>query len=224
MKNITIILLITTIAIAFFSCKKQDHIYKDFLKDGEKLYVGKVDTTFVHSGFNRIKLTWVLKDPNITSMKILWDLGADSIVFPVNKGIGVETFDYLIENLDERLYSFVMYTFDKDNNKSVAYRVQGQSYGEEYTKGLLNRAISTAVFTGNNVEVKWYDGNDQMYQTEIQYTDLTGVKNSVILEAKRSFIVLLNVDKTKGMTYRTVYKPNNLAMDLFYTNYNTRAF
>lgn len=208
--------------IVFTSCRKQDHFYKDFIKSGEINYVGMVDTAFVHSGQHRIKLSFDLKDPNINRVRILWDLGEDSLIMPVQKGIGLETFEALLDNLDERLYSFVIYTLDKNNNQSVAYRIQGQSYGEEYISTLLNRAISTVSFVDDNATVNWYVGNEQLYETEITYTKMDQSTVNLTLPAKINNIVLPNIDRSKAIKYRTIYKPNERAIDLFYTNYSTR--
>ena len=215
-------LYIGLLGLLFASCRKQDHLYKDFIQDGEINYVGKVDTAFVHSGNLRIKLSFDLKDPNINRVKVLWDMGGDSVVVPIQKGIGVETFDILFNDLEERLYSFVIYTLDKNNNKSVAYRIQGQSYGEEYISTLLNRAISTITYSANNATVNWYSGNDQLLETEIIYTKLDNTETTIVLPANVNSIELTDINRSKGMKYRTVYKPNELALDVFHTDYTIR--
>lgn len=222
MKLQYIYITIGMIIMLFASCRKQDYLYKEFIQDGEINYVGKVDTAYVHSGNHRIKLSFELKDPNINRIKILWDLGTDSIIVPIQKGIGTETFEVLLPNLEERLYSFVIYTLDKKDNKSIAYKIQGQSFGEEYVSNLLNRAISTITYSGNNATVNWYEGNEQLYETEIIYSRLDNVEQTVVLPSNQNSVILSNIDRTKGLKYRTIYKPNNLAIDLFYTPYNTR--
>jgi hypothetical protein len=208
--------------VAFSSCRKQDHFYKDFIKSGEINYVGMVDTAFVHSGNHRIMLSFDLKDPNIDRVKILWDFGEDSLIMPIQKGIGIETFEAMLDNLDERLYSFVIYTLDKENNQSVAYRIQGQSYGDEYIATLLNRAISTVTFVDDNATVNWYEGNEQLYETEVTYTKLDQTTVNMAFPGSTDSIVLTDVDRSKEIKYRTVYKPNELAIDKFYTSYSTR--
>lgn len=224
MKKYYYFLSILAFTMIFFACQKQDHMYKDFIKDGEITYVGKVDTASVHPGNNRIKLSWILKDPNNSKMKIYWDLKGDSIEFPITKGIGAEEFDYTIENLEERLYSFVMYTYDKDGNASIGYRVQGQVYGSSYKAGLLNRAMNVVTKVGNDVKITWYDGNEQLQYTEIKFTDLNGSEQLATLPANEPSILLLNVDKTKGFSYRTVYKPSDTAIDIFQTDYTSYVF
>jgi hypothetical protein len=181
-----------------------------------------VDTAFVHSGNHRIMLSFDLKDPNIDRVKILWDFGEDSLIMPIQKGIGIETFEAMLDNLDERLYSFVIYTLDKENNQSVAYRIQGQSYGDEYIATLLNRAISTVTFVDDNATVNWYEGNEQLYETEVTYTKLDQTTVNMAFPGSTDSIVLTDVDRSKEIKYRTVYKPNELAIDKFYTSYSTR--
>jgi len=222
MKLSNLFICIGLLSLIFASCRKQDYLYKDFLKDGEINYVGKVDTAFVHSGNHRIKLSFNLKDPNINRVKVIWDLGGDSVIVPIQKGIGLETFDVLLDNLEERLYSFVIYTLDKNDNKSVAYRIQGQSYGEEYISTLLNRAISTISYAGTNATINWYEGNEQLLETEIIYTTLDQVEQTLILPSNQNSIVLTNIDRSKGLKYKTIYKPNELAIDQFHTEYSTR--
>jgi hypothetical protein len=222
MKLINLYIYIALACVAFSSCRKQDHFYKDFIKSGEINYVGMVDTAFVHSGNHRIMLSFDLKDPNIDRVKILWDFGEDSLIMPIQKGIGIETFEAMLDNLDERLYSFVIYTLDKENNQSVAYRIQGQSYGDEYIATLLNRAISTVTFVDDNATVNWYEGNEQLYETEVTYTKLDQTTVNMAFPGSTDSIVLTDVDRSKEIKYRTVYKPNELAIDKFYTSYSTR--
>ena len=77
---------------------------------------------------------------------------------------------------------------------------------------------------GDDVKITWYDGNEELQSTYIKYTDLSVSEQLATLGAKETSILLLNVDKTKGFSYRTTYKPSETAIDIFYTNYTSYVF
>src|SRR5690606_17809370 len=114
--------------------------YKDFLKDGETSYTGKIDSLEVLSGRNRVNVKGLfISDPKISECRIYWNSGSDSISVPVTRTQNVDTLDVIIDNLPENIYSFEVRTFDALGNKSVAVSKIGTVYGNRYQTSLYNR-------------------------------------------------------------------------------------
>src|SRR5690606_26083117 len=131
----------------------QDHYYKEFIKNGEIIYVGKADSVRVHPGKNRVRLTWKISDPNITKMKISWNSGQDSIVMDVPEPQGGDHLSVDIDNLEERFYSFEIVSIDNAGNTSVKVLAEGQVYGDLYTASLLNRAIDKVTYKSQKASI-----------------------------------------------------------------------
>src|SRR5690554_72263 len=140
-------LLIVFGCITFISCTKMDETYKDFIKDGEIIFTGKVDSLTALPGKNKVKLQWLLvSDPKITKNVVYWNNFKDSISFDVQKTAGTDTITSIIDNLTEGVYTFSVFTRDNFGNSSVKADVIGVVYGDNYANTLSNRPLSTAYY------------------------------------------------------------------------------
>lgn len=221
-KNILINAILLLSIGNLVSCQKQDHAYEHFVKDGERIYIGKVIDVVGMPGEGRVGLSWGVFDSRAKKVKVKYNDGLDSVILEVNKTSSVDYMQTIIENLEERIYSFQIFTLDVDGNQSVGYSVDCQSYGENYRLTLNNRFINTVTKSGNNVTINWVSAKEPVVETEIEYTELgTNLLKIMELPVSSNSIVLTNVDITKAIRYRTMYKPTSEAIDYFYSNYST---
>ncbi|RYE17761.1 MAG: hypothetical protein EOP45_15215, partial [Sphingobacteriaceae bacterium] len=96
MRKINTTFLTLLLVTVIVSCSKSDE-YKKYLENGETFYTGKLDSVKVYSGRNRVKIMGLLPaDPKITRCKITWNDGKDSAVYPISKGVGVDSFSQII--------------------------------------------------------------------------------------------------------------------------------
>lgn len=213
--------LLSTIIIILITqaCKKQDHYYKDFIKDGEIVYVGKADSVTVHPGNNRMKLSWHMSDPNITKMKIYWNNRMDSLVLNVSEQ--TDSMSTLIENLEERNHQFQIYTLDDAGNTSIRVNAEGEVYGENYAATLLNRILDKTAYLNNTATISWFNAGAKTVRTEIVYDDKNGVSHTKRVSPTESRTTLSLVNPGLVFKYRTLYLPDSLAIDTFYTTYIT---
>src|SRR5690554_2300837 len=71
-----IVLTMTTVVFALSSCKKMDATYRDYVAGGEVVYVSKADSVAMHSGNNRMLLTWVRgANPKVAGIRVFNDDG-----------------------------------------------------------------------------------------------------------------------------------------------------
>lgn len=205
--------------LLFLCCRKQDHFYKEFIKGGEIIYVGKADSVLFHSGKNRAKLSLIVSDPNISKMMLYWNGGEDSLVVDINKTNRVDTVEAIIENLEERFYSFEVYTTDDHRNRSIKSLVEGQVYGNEYLASRYHRAIENISYLGDQAIISWFNPEGNEIGSEIRYIDKDGVATTVFVPISETNTTLNNVVLGGSIDYRTWHRPDSLAIDTFYTDF-----
>lgn len=206
--------------------------YKPYIKNGEKIFTGKVDSLVSFPGSNRLQLRWLLvSDPKITKCKVFWNNGADSLLVPVHKSDTTDTITVNINNLEEGLYTFDVYTYDDAGHSSVKAEVTGTVYGENYINSISNRALDSAIYYPDTkqVEIKWFGIGQGAVVMDLEYTDSLGnlVKKQITAATSFSGVPLgfLETDTLHayqdGTTfkYRTGYLPVGNAIDTFYTDY-----
>src|SRR5699024_359477 len=122
------ILMIALFLGVLVSCSKWDK-YKDFTKNGEIVYTGKMDSVQIFSGRLRVQIKGLLPaDPSINKCVISWNGEKDSVVFPIDKG-GKEMFFNQTFKVEEGVQNFKIQTFDSEGNSSVPVYVTGTVYG-----------------------------------------------------------------------------------------------
>lgn len=230
-----LILMLGTIQLT--SCGKQDDIYKEFLKGGEKVYTGRADGLTSYAGNGRILLTWQLvSDPKITKCKVFWNDKKDSSVLAVQKTANTDTIRLTLNNLSEGAYTFQVYNYDNAGHSSIKSEVIGTVYGDTYAASISNRPINNATYAAatKTATINWFGVSPQAVKVEITYTDATTGNDVLlvdvpVLNPKRlsdppAFINTTTLPNYKAGTpvkYRTGYKPEVTAIDIFYTDYST---
>ncbi len=209
------------------SCQKQDHAYKEFIKDGERIYIGKVIDLTAQAGAGRVQLSWGIFDARVKKVKIKYNDNQDSVILDVVKTESIDYVQTIITNLEERTYTFQVYAMDGVGNQSIAGTIDCKSFGESYRKTLNNRIIGSKIISGKNVTLNWVSvtTDSNIAETEIEYYDLdSGLANTVVLAKSSTSIVLPNINTTKGIRYKTKYYPTTNAIDYFFTDYSTYTF
>ena len=222
-KIFTYIIIICTIIVSV-SCDKKMDDYKKYI--GDKLsitYTGKVDSVKVYSGKNRVLIKGLLvSDPKIKEARIYWDGRRDSLVIPITRTLNVDTLKASIENLEDRVYNFEIVTFDSDGNKSVKVNAFGRSYGENYQLSIINRPVaSNSLNTRTNIFDVNFGNVDKtlgIFATELKYKLLSGQEKTVRIGIDQLSISLNDV-KIDEFSYRSLYLPDTLCLDTFYTEY-----
>lgn len=221
------LICICILSIAFAACSKINDTYHDFWNNGEKIYPASPDSLKVFSGKNRAELSWLIfGDPSLSRAIIYWNNKNDSLEVPIkhsNDG-SVDTMRVMLENLPEGNYSFDIYTFDKDNNRSVEANITGKVYGDEYIKSLLTRLVDNTAFVNDTLHIQWGDPADNTsIGTEVVYEDYNGneVHRMVSADADTTMITDYDNSLSRYFKYRTLFLPDSTAIDTFYTAYDS---
>lgn len=218
--------------IILSSCEKMEDNYNKFLEGGEIVYSSKVDSLQAFGGRNRALISYqIISDPKVVNSRIFWNNGKDSLDIPVQRSTGIDKISGLINNLNEGIFTFNVYTYDKDKNKSIKSEVICSVYGEIYAGSISNRPLKSAIYnnTTGNVTLEWYGVSEQAVVVILNYTDKTGNSKSLIdspsidpynpMKPAKFRITITLPDFMKGTSveYKTGYKPTHSAIDTFYT-------
>ncbi|HVI45148.1 MAG TPA: DUF4998 domain-containing protein [Chitinophaga sp.] len=216
---------IVLLLVLLSACSKMDDSYKQFIANGEIPYAGAVDSVKVFPGKNRLQLSWLLTDPQVTRAKIYWNNKSDSLEVTTKRMYEVDTVNVILSPLAEGPYTFDIYTFDDKGNKSIRVSTTGQVYGDRYISSLLPRPVKSAIYANGKVSITWGSADTRVTATQIRYTNTGGSEQRVTVPVDSVTTTLSNFafSPTAAFDYTTEYKPDTSAIDLFYSAYETVA-
>src|SRR3546814_20513369 len=96
-----------------------------------------------------------------------------------------DTVEAYIGNLDEGVYSFTIYSFDKEGNRSIPLITENvKIYGDKYQGGLLNRQVSSIDYADGKTFLFWNRPDPINHHTEVSYTNQAGKQQTFIISKK----------------------------------------
>lgn len=210
-------LLWTALLLFAGSCSKMDDIEKKFTMDGEMTYLSRADSLQAHGGNGRVEVSWILfSHPNITSYKVFWNNGRDSVAGTVERGSGADTIQLMLNNMAEGTYYFEVYTFDASNHSSIRSTVTGKVYGPKYTASLLSRSYRKLSREGDALQIQWMDGGDQFAGGSLRYTNDAGDPVEISLPNRTDTTTLAEFPSGGSFAYTSSFVPEPGAIDTFY--------
>ncbi len=219
--NFIIFALSCVVAHIFSACGPMDATYVDFIKDGKIVYPGKTDSMRVYPGKNRIGLSWLLIDPNVVRTKIYWNNRADSVEISVEPSPGIDSMGIVLPDMAEGGYLFECFTYDNEGNQSIKVEVSGQVYGDLYTNSLLPKPIKRTVYGVDTSRIYWGEAEEGMIGTEVAYVSEGGALSQIFVPAADTLTKLPGVEGV-DFRYRTLFLPDTMAIDTFYTAFTTQ--
>lgn len=222
MKNINKLVLLLFTAMAIIGgCTKDDLEFKDFLKDGEIVYPGRVAKIVSKPGNLRTGL-WFnpSPDPSVTKYLIYWNNNADSLIVPATTHQPLDTVKVVIPNLSEYAYTFKIYSLDDKGRRSIPIEAPNvRVYGPLYQGGLLNRpydAVTPYVVNSNgSVQLNFNTPDTININTLIKYTNVNNVVTEKNLSPTASSIILPDYKAGSEIQYQSSYIPGRGSLDVF---------
>jgi hypothetical protein len=222
--KITAFYLIAVLFFGIYACTDDSDDWKKYIKGGEIVYTGKIDSVKVFSGKNRVFVQGVItSDPKVSELRVYWNLKQDSVVVPIVITSGIDTVSTYIDDLEENIYNFEFLTFDNQGNKSVSQSVTAEVYGDRYSSSLINRPIVNAVPEGNNLSVNFadMDRSTGVIGSELIYSSTDGSEKNVFIEIDSFSIDFVDYQSATAFNYRTLFVPEETAIDTFYTAFES---
>ncbi|WP_316845485.1 DUF4998 domain-containing protein [Pedobacter psychrodurus] len=213
-----LLLLLVTIVI---SCTKDDLAFKDYLKDGEIVYPGRVANIVTKPGNLRTGLWWnPSPDPSISKYVVYWNNNADSVVVNSSTHNPLDTIKVTIPNLKEYTYTFTVYSYDAQGHKSIPIEARNvRVFGPLYQSGLLNRPYNAIdpyfINSTNSVQLNFNTPDTINVNTVVRYTNVAGSTVDKILLPLDTAITLNDYKPGTNIQYKSSYIPGKGSLDVF---------
>ncbi|MGC4231726.1 MAG: DUF4998 domain-containing protein [Niabella sp.] len=224
MKKVLLNILIVCIGamIVIAGCKKMDSTYSQYVVPNGIKYAGKANGAVAFAGNTRVKIAWPRgADPLVKRAVVSWDNNADSV--SVDYPATGDSISVVISGLEERTYSFIIKTYDAEGHASVPVELITKVYGSIYEEGLLNRPVTNGkiMASGTDVTITWGLANitDGASATEVKYLNTNGDSVTRQFSITETTSTLSGLKEGTYFKYRTLYKPDSLSIDYFYTPY-----
>jgi len=218
------LLILLLILSSFVACQDFMDIHKEYIEGGEIIYAPKVDSMVFIAGHNRLQFRyWLYKSPNVRSVDLYWNSGADSLIIPVTPSAGIDSFQAIIPNLEEKSYTFNVRTTDLFGHKSLFLTDFGTAYGELYRSTLSSRRINTIELKEENNlvggSISLFSASTGLVRTEVRYQKADGTTAVVAALPNENVLACLNAKPGSTFESRSLYIPETEAVDTFATNW-----
>lgn len=222
------ITLIVIGILLMISCTDMNDVYREYLEDGERIYIGKVDSMMVLPGNERFMLRFWVSDPRAKSVTFYWVPEDDTLYYELQRSSMNAPFEVLIggsgstKTIKEGKYTLQVVASDNQGHYSLRKEKNVNVYGEKYRSSLLNRVLNDVEYDPdeNNLALDFSGPfNDDDIGVEVNYTDREGAIKAIKFANSHlgSTVSISGLDVSKGVSYRTMYLPDTLAIDTFYT-------
>ena len=157
MKKVCSLLAFVLCTIFVSSCEDFMDIHKEYIEGGEIIYAPKPDSVAFIAGKERILFFCrVYNAPNVKSVELSWNGGADSLSVPVSFNSSYDSISVVLENLEEKSYTFEVRLVDNFGHSSLTVTDFGTAYGNNYQASLMGRRIKDVSLTDKGATIGWY--------------------------------------------------------------------
>ena len=213
--------LIALISISIYSCKDMMETHKDYVKNGEIVYLTKFDSVVTTPGKHRVKISGIVDNGyNVTKIVVYWNNRADSLVTNYVHKLKIDPVDIIIDNLQEQVYFFDIFTVNDIGARSVKVSTSASSYGDYYQNNLIPRANIGFDYDGKLVTSNWFPANSQERGSYIRYTTNTGLDTLYLPKTATKLALPGRINGTT-LDLQTVYEPEPMSIDTFLTPWTT---
>jgi len=209
---------------SLWACEKADTAFRDFLKDGEKVYPGVTDSIEAYPGNYRTALVWrPSPDPSVSRYVIYWNNKQDSITFDASSSNPQDTVRAIIPNLQEYVYSFIIHSYDNKGNRSIPLEINNvKVYGELYQGALLNRAFNElepyVVHDDGSVTLNFNAPDTINITTEVRYINNNNEGKTLYVGPDENEANLVAYKPGTEVTYKSAFIPERNAIDTFWVS------
>lgn len=206
--------------LSLCACEDFMDIHKDYLEGGEIIYAPKPDTISFFAGKGRIQFKCrTYNAPNVRSIDVYWNEGLDSLIIPVKLKVGYDSISVILNDMEEKSYTFNVRTTDNFGHKSLFLTNFGTSYGNIYKSRLIDRRIKKISLLQSIAKVEWYFAPTDLLRSEIRYVKNDNSQALVEIPSNTSMVELSDIKSDSEIEYRSVFVPEKGAIDMFVTEW-----
>lgn len=222
MKRIYCIVVFVASVLSFSSCDDFMEMHKEYIEGGEIIYAPKPDSINFIAGKNRILFNCrTYNAPNVRSVDVYWNDGLDSLIIPVELKTGYDSISVVLDNMDEKSYTFDVRTTDNFGHKSLYLTDFGTSYGETYQSRLSDRRIKAVALSDKGGTVTWYFASGDLVRSEIRYVKNDGSQSVAEILSDKNIVDLPDIKPGSVVEYRSLFIPEEASIDTFATAWKT---
>lgn len=212
-------LVVFVISVLFFtSCDDFMDVHKEYIEGGEIIYAPKPDSVNFIAGEGRILFNCrTYNAPNVRSVDVYWNDRLDSLIIPVELNTGYDSISVILDNMEEKSYTFNIQTTDNFGHKSLFVTSFGTSYGDVYRATLNDRGIKSLSLSDKEGTIEWYSAPMHLVRNEIRYKKNDGSQTTVKISSIDNLAKLPDVKPGSTFEYRSLYIPEEVAIDTFAT-------
>jgi hypothetical protein len=170
MKKLKILSLSLLVAALALSCSKQDE-YLKYIPEDEGTPIGRPEVALFLGGYEKVKLYGLLSsDPKVKKVGVFWNEGAENKSFFFDVDLSENRLIEQIIPIPEGTYNFEVFTYDAEENRSMATTAPGEAYGPNYVAGIFNRIIKSYNRSEDgNIHIEWRTSPENSVRTEVSY-------------------------------------------------------
>lgn len=198
-------------AIYLSSCTDLTDTFKEFQGDGEISYSGKLDSIVIREGYQKVQLEGFLYYARTAKELVINWNGQQKIVDIANSPKD-EKLKVLIDNLEENVYVFNIYTLDKDKNRSVITTIQANAYGDKFISAQNKIGYTAEATERNTVEIQWAEIS-RLSRIILDYTDREGNNQQIIVNPGTKETSVSKFKAATKLKITTLVKPNENALE-----------
>lgn len=218
MKRIYSLVALVISVLSFTSCDDFMDVHKEYIEGGEIIYAPKPDSVNFIAGEGRLLFNCrTYNAPNVRSIDVYWNDGLDSLIIPVELNTGYDSISVILDNMEEKSYTFTIRTTDNFGHKSLFVTDFGTSYGDTYRATLNDRGIKSLFLSDVEGTVEWYSAPLHLVRNEIRYIRNDGSQTTVEISSVDNLTKLPGVKPGSTFEYRSLYIPEEAAIDTFAT-------
>jgi len=195
-------------------------IHQKYVDAGEQVYLGMNDSLVAFPGDRRVKLVWYVNaDPKIDATVFYWNMRQDSVEKTfIRTHSGVQKDSVIIESLADGTYIFELINKNRYGDRSLTTTVVGRSYGEIYESSLENRSTKYAAFDEDEgvLRIEWNEADANVIAVKLEYTDIHGESRTLMVPNSETSTTIPDFKEGEPVFYVTLYKPEPIAIDVFY--------
>lgn len=201
-------------ALVAAACGDAYEAHEQYLKMGEKTYLGKVRDLEAQGGFKRAQLKWWLSaDPRVSEVVIAWEEGGGGeVVVPVPDGRNVaDSMTHTID-LDEDRYTFSVKTRSAVGSESLVSTASCEVYGDTYKASLTPQTATVAIDYRGVIYFAWAQV-DGCLMTTMRYADKLGEQKTLEIAPGTTSTTFTDVEPGAAYTLKSVFEPGENAFE-----------
>lgn len=211
------------ILLGIQSCGGMDELSNRFLDDGSVVYAAKIDSVMVRPGDRKVEFEIFVKTQRIDFVRIFWNDGKDYKDVEVKNQPGI--YKELLD-LEVGAYVFNLVSFDKYGNQSLKVEAEANVYdGEDFVKNKVKeRRMHQVAFNSKSgeLEIDWGPLVNFGIENEVKYINVEGKEVTLEVPFSESETIITDWGFS-DITYRTLSKPNEVALDTYYSDYTSQS-